>query len=175
MLADQAGQLVNSQELAATLGVAHKTVDEYLYVMRKSYQVAFISPFFRNMRKELVKMPKAYFYDLGLRNFFLGDYSSWKNRADRGACLENIIFRELLKETRGVGKIKFWRTQDQKEVDFVVGKSAYEAKFNSRKQKEGKYAKFQEQYPDIKFSFISNDDLLERFYDFQYEQKSKDR
>src|SRR3989339_419091 len=71
ILAKQTGSLVNLQELSGTLGLARKTIDEYLYVIRKSYQTAFIKPFFKNFRKELVKMPKCYFYDLGLRNYFL--------------------------------------------------------------------------------------------------------
>ena len=167
LLAGQTGQLVNSQELATTLGVAHKTIEEYLYVMKKSYQIAFIAPFHKNMRKELVKMPKAYFYDLGLRNFFLDDYYFLENRADKGAYLENIVFREFLKETKDASKIKFWRTQNQKEVDFVIGKKAYEIKFNLAKQKDKKYVIFKEQYPDITFSFLFEKDLLEKFYGFE--------
>lgn len=164
LLAEQTGQLVNSQELAGTLGIAHKTVEEYLYVMKKSYQVAFIVPFYKNLRKELVKMPKVYFYDLGLRNFFLDDYSAPEKRKDKGAYLENIIFCGLLKEIKDAGKIKFWRTQDQKEVDFVVRNRAYEVKYDSAKLKEGKYAIFKTEYPDIEFSFLTQKDVLKRFY-----------
>lgn len=164
ILAGQTGQMVNSQELAASLGIAHKTVEEYLYVMKKSYQIAFITPFYRNIRKELVKMPKVYFYDLGLRNFFLGDYSKIENRLDRGAYLENVAFREFLRESGSLNKIKFWRTQDQKEVDFIVGNEAYEIKFSSERKKEKKYEKFKERYPDIKFSFLSEKELTRKFY-----------
>ena len=96
ILAAQTGRLVNSQELANTLGLAHKTIEEYLYVMRKSYQVAFINPFHKNLRKELTKMPKVYYYDLGLRNFFLNNYDKINNRFDRGFYLENIAFKEFL-------------------------------------------------------------------------------
>src|SRR3989339_758425 len=64
ILAEQTGSLVNLQELSGTLGLARKTIDEYLYVIRKSYQTAFIKPFFKNFRKELVKMPKCYFFDI---------------------------------------------------------------------------------------------------------------
>lgn len=167
ILAGQTGQLVNSQELAQTLSVAHKTIEEYLYVMKKSYQLAFVSPFYRNLRKELVKMPKVYFYDLGLRNFFLGDYSKIDSRSDKGVYLENIAFREFLRETENIGKIKFWRTQDQKEVDFVIGKEAYEIKFSaSRQKKEKRYEKFRKQYPDIKLFLLTEKEILKKFYDF---------
>lgn len=164
LLASQTGQLVNSQELANTLGVAHKTILEYLYVMKKSYQISFIRPFYKNLRKELVKMPKVYFNDLGLRNFFLGDYASIDNRSDKGAYLENIAFREFQKEVESISKIKFWRTQNQKEVDFVVNQEAYEIKYNELKQKENKYEVFKQQYPSIKFSFLTEDDMLKKFY-----------
>ena len=100
ILAAQAGNLLNSQELANTLGIVHKTVEAYLYVMKKSYQVAFISPFYRNLRKELTKMPKVFFYDMGLRNFFLNDFRSLNRRPDKGAYLENICFREILQQAK---------------------------------------------------------------------------
>lgn len=164
ILAVQTGQLVNSQELSKTLGVARKTIEEYLYVMRKSYQIALIRPFYRNLRKELIKMPKVYFYDLGLRNFLLGDYSRIRDRQDKGPYLENIAFREILKEAGDVGKVKFWRTQDQKEVDFVVGDKAYEMKFSPGRFKGKKYERFKEQYPDIKLSFLAENDLPRKFY-----------
>jgi len=164
ILAGQTGQLVNSQELATTLGIVHKTVEEYLYVTKKSYQLAYIAPFYKNLRKELIKMPKVYFYDTGLRNFFLNDFSAIEKRTDKGAYLENVAFRELLKQTGDASKIKFWRTQDRKEVDFVVGKNAYEIKFNPAEQKEKKYEVFKKQYPEIHFSFLSENELLGKFY-----------
>ena len=167
ILAGQAGSLINSQELAGTLGVAHKTVDEYLYVIAKSYQVAFIKPFFRSFRKELVKMPKGYFYDLGLRNFFLGNFDAANKRNDAGALAENVFFRELLRTVGSVDKIKFWRTQDGREVDFVSGKKAWEIKFNGKKTRPKKYASFREQYPDIDFNLVSWEDLLEKFYNYK--------
>ncbi|MCD6149811.1 ATP-binding protein [bacterium] len=173
ILAGQTGQLVNSQELADTLGTAHKTIEEYLYIMKKSYHIAFISPFYRNIRKELVKMPKVYFFDTGLRNFFLGEYSPISRRSDKGAYAENIVFRELLGKVGSADKIKFWRTQDKKEVDFVSGKEAYEVKFGDRRKvKKSKYAKFKEQYPDIKFSILPHDKILEKFYGWKIKSSS---
>lgn len=163
ILADQAGQLVNSQELANTLNLAHKTIEEYLYVMARSYQLAFIRPFYKNLRKELTKMPKAYFYDLGLRNFFLGDFSAIDKRPDKGAYLENLVFTEFLKQGDSLDAIKYWRTQDKKEVDFIVGQEAYEIKYNAQR-KVSDYKIFIEQYPEIKFSLISGEDVIKKFY-----------
>jgi len=167
ILADQTGELVNSQELSNTLNVAHNTIEDYLYVINKSYQVAFIKPFYKNLRKELTKMPKVYFYDSGLRNFFLNNYISIDKRVDKGPYLENIIFKELLKKNRDIDKIKFWRTQDKKEIDFIVNKEALEIKFDTKGEKKEKYKQFIEQYPDIKFSFLGFNNILNKFYDWK--------
>src|SRR3989338_2835605 len=163
ILAGQTGQLMNSQELANTLNIAHKTVEEYLYIMARSYQLAFIRPFYKNLRKELTKMPKAYFYDLGLRNFFLDDFSSLDKRPDKGAYLENLVFTEFLKRGDSLDNIKYWRTQDKKEVDFIIGREAYEIKYNLKRKASG-YKKFIEQYPEIKFSMVSREDVIKKFY-----------
>ncbi len=164
ILAEQAGNLVNSQELANTLKVAHKTIDEYFYVMKKSYQVAFIRPFYRNLRKELTKMPKAYFYDTGLRNFFVNNFNSPGRRYDKGAFLETIAFRELSRQSGGSDKVKFWRTQDKNEVDFIVEDKAFEVKFDPWSLRKNDYREFTKQYPNIKFSFLTYKDILEKFY-----------
>ncbi|MCU0347228.1 MAG: ATP-binding protein [Saprospiraceae bacterium] len=71
LLADQTGNLVNRNELSKTIQVDTKTVDNYLYVLEKCYHVHLLKPFFRNLQKELTKMPKVYFNDLGLRNALL--------------------------------------------------------------------------------------------------------
>lgn len=164
ILAGQTGNLVNSQELAASLQIAHKTVEEYLYVMQKSYQIAFIKPFYKNLRKELTKMPKVYFYDLGLRNLLLNNFNKISKRLDKGAYLENIAFREFLNQTHNIDRIKFWRTQDKKEVDFIIDNQAFEIKSRSDKIKKSHYSQFMNSYPDIKLNFLSYEQLLENFY-----------
>jgi len=167
ILANQTGGLVNSHELANTLGMANKTIEEYLYIMKKSYQLAFIKPFYRNIRKELTKMPKIYFYDMGLRNLFLNDFNLINKRADKGAYLENIVFREFLRTTGDINKIKFWRTQNKKEVDFIINNEAFEIKFNQSQTNKDKYKQFQSFYSDIKFIFLIYSEVLEKFYHWQ--------
>lgn len=165
ILAEQTGKLVNSQELSNTLNMANKTIEEYLYVMKKSYQVAFIKPFYKNVRKELTKMPKVYFYDLGLRNLLLNDFELLDKREDKGEYLENIVFKEFLRKIGDLGKINFWHTQDKKEVDFVIaGEEAYEIKSEPKRIKNEKYQTFKDSYPEIKFSFIDQTKILVKFY-----------
>ncbi|MBI4650783.1 ATP-binding protein [Candidatus Desantisbacteria bacterium] len=164
ILANQTGQLVNLQELSVTMGIAHKTLEEYLYVMKESYQISFIRPFYKNLRKELTKMPKVYFYDLGLRNFLLNNYNLPDDRSDKGSYLENIVFIECVLQKISPDKIKFWRTLDKKEIDFIIENEAFEIKFNRDSIKRNKYEQFEKLYPEIKLNFYSYDDILEKFY-----------
>lgn len=157
ILAAQIGNLVNASELALTLGVSKTTIDHYLYVMRKSFHLYLISPFYKNIRKELTKMPKVYFADSGLKNFFTDNFKSLETREDKGALLENAVFRQLL-ERYEEDNIKFWRTIQKNEIDFVVAaKMAFEVKVNPNQAKKNNYRIFFENYPMIDFSIVSLD------------------
>lgn len=157
ILASGIGNLVNSSELASTLNVSKTAIDNYLYVMLKSFHICLVKPFFRNVRKELTKMPKVYFYDLGLRNFFVNNFNTYNTREDRGALLENAVFRQLV-GVYNEDEIKFWRTIAQNEIDFIVnGGLAMETKVNPEQFKSNKYKLFSENYPDIKLEIVSLD------------------
>jgi predicted AAA+ superfamily ATPase len=157
ILASQTGNLVNSSELSLTLGVSKTSIDNYLYVMQKSFHIRLISPFFKNIRKEITKMPKVYFLDLGLRNFFLKNFRPFYEREDKGALLENAVFRQFLVKY-DFEEIKFWRTVQRNEIDFVVAeKLAFEVKVQPKTFKIKNYKSFFENYPKINFSIISLD------------------
>ncbi len=157
ILASQIGSLVNSSELASTLGISKTAIDNYLYVMQKSFHIRLINPFFKNLRKELTKMPKLYFLDLGLRNFFIKDFRIFNERGDKGLLLENVFFRQLI-EKYNFDEIRFWRTIQKQEVDFVIDeKIAFEVKVQPNKFKEKRYEVFLKNYPQIKFSIVSFD------------------
>lgn len=155
ILSSQSGNLVNSSELAGTLGVSKTAVDNYLYVMQKSFHISLVKPFFKNVRKELTKMPKVYFLDLGLRNFLTGNTDSYAVRNDKGPLLENAAYRQLV-ETKGFDRIKFWRTAGGNEVDFIVDeKRGFEVKVGADKFRQKKYKMFLEEYPQIDISIVS--------------------
>jgi len=157
ILADQIGNLINSSELANTLNVSKTAIDNYLYIMQKSFHIILVKPFYKNIRKELTKMPKIYFVDLGLRNFFKNDFRMYQEREDRGQLLENIVLRHLLEE-HPKEQINFWRTTQQKEVDFVINnETALEVKSQIKSVKIGNYKTFLENYPDIKLNFVCFD------------------
>ena len=167
ILASQTGGLFNSLELANTLGVSKTAIDNYIYVMRKSFHIAFLKPFFRNARKELTKMPKIYFYDLGLRNFFTNNLESFEKRSDKGALLENAAFRQF-RELFEKDQLKFWRIAQKNEVDFIASeKTAFEVKVNPNNFKKSKYKKFFELYPDIDLSIISIDKKSDKFLNYR--------
>ena len=118
LISAQTGNMANFSELSSTLGISAKTVKDYLWYMEKTFIIQRINPYFRNIRKEIVKSCVYYFYDLGLRNFAIGEFGRLK---DKGFVFQNLIcnlLREKLKDTSA--KICFWRTKDKAEVDFVV-------------------------------------------------------
>lgn len=157
IIASQIGNLVNAAELASTLDVSRTAIDDYLFLMQKSFHIGLVKPFYKNLRKEITKMPKAYFMDLGLRNFLLKDFKPFASRQDNGQILENVMYKELLKNYEPED-IKFWRTIQKQEIDFVAGgKFAYEVKVNPKSFKQGNYKTFAASYPQIKFFIVSFD------------------
>ncbi len=159
-LAVQIGCLVNNNEIANTMRLSATTVEKYLYVMQKCFQVALVKPFYKNIRKELTKMPKVFFYDLGLRNFLNNDFNNIELRADKGSYFENVVFREMLIK-HGLENIRYWRTQDMHEVDFIINEQlAYEVKFKEATS-ESKYHLFKTTYPEIQFSFLTFEKIME--------------
>ena len=155
ILATQVGNLLNTSELANTLGVSKTSIDHYITVMQKTFHIHLIRPFFQNIRKELTKMPKIFFSDMGLRNFFTGEFKNFEMRNDQGQLLENAVFRELLEENQ-IDNIHFWRTADGHEIDFIINKkNAYEVKTNNRKILKKNFSMFEKTYPEIPISIIS--------------------
>ena len=155
MLANQIGNLINTFEISKTLGISKPTVDNYLYIMQKSFHIVLLRPFTNNLRKELTKMPKVYFQDIGLRNFFKKNYASFHQREDKGALLENAVWRQL-SENISQQNIRFWRTQQKQEVDFIVNNDlALEVKTQLKNLKLSSYRAFTNAYPKIKLTFVT--------------------
>jgi predicted AAA+ superfamily ATPase len=135
ILATQIGNLLNYQELSTTSSLNYPNLKKHLSILEKTYIVNLIKPFFTNPRTELVKNPKVYFTDLGLRNYFLDDFRPVKNRLDLGSLMENHAYNCLAEETLPV---KYWRSKSGAEVDFVVEKNQQfypvEIKYISRRE-----------------------------------------
>lgn len=157
LLASQSGNLLNVNEIANTLRITNATVENYLYILQKCFHITLVKPFYNNLRKELTKMPKVYLNDLGLRNVLINYFSPIEQRADKGEVLENLVFR-LISERYDEDQIKYWRTADGNEVDFIIETSfmkgfAVEVKFNEQDAKPSKYNKFVQNYPNFPLEF----------------------
>lgn len=113
----QMGNVVVYKELGKAAGLSFKQVKRHLTILEETFVLDRVRPFFRNKKKELVKSPKVYFVDTGLRNQLIGNFSDLSLRGDKGALFENYVFGQLAR--RG-WEVKFWRTKAKAEVDFVV-------------------------------------------------------
>ncbi len=116
ILASQSGNLVNLTELSNTCSIARDTVENYLFLLEQTYIIRLVRPFSRNLRTELTKTPKVFFFDTGLMQML-----SMKKlqREVIGHVFETGIFSELVKQY-GAKNLNYWRTQDKKEIDFIL-------------------------------------------------------
>jgi len=116
----QIGNLVNLQELTTSLSISRPTVEKYLLVLENTFILRHIPPFFANKRKEIVKMHKVYYHDTGMRNQVIRNFQPLPLRPDAGALVENSVFRSLNGRLSLLEELKFWRTKNGSEVDFIV-------------------------------------------------------
>ncbi|MEA2028348.1 MAG: ATP-binding protein, partial [Campylobacterota bacterium] len=110
----QVANVVVYSELAKLVGVNVVQLKEYLSVFEKAFLIQTITPFFTNKQLEIVKNPEVFFLDMGLRNAIIKNFSTLDNRVDKGAMLENFVFRELVEQ-----ELKYYRTKNGAEVDFI--------------------------------------------------------
>lgn len=142
LLAYQIGSEVSVNELANTLQVKSETVDSYIDLLEKSFVIYRLKSYSQNLRKEVSKKSKIFFWDNGIRNSVIEDFNDLELRNDKGALFENFIISERIKMNQwlrpGV-KSYFWRNFSKSEVDYVElsgnNLSAYEFKWKSGKHK----------------------------------------
>ena len=166
-LAFQVGSQVSYSEVGQICGLDYKTVEKYIDLLEKSYVIFRLNSFSRNLRNELKKSRKVYFYDNGIRNAVIANFSQVELRTDIGALWENYLISERIKsiEYNDIWtNIWFWRTNQQKEIDLIEesdGKlSAYEFKWNP-KSKYKEPAQFLEAYPNSQLKVITPDNYEE--------------
>lgn len=139
-LALQVCSEVSYNELAQTVGSDNKTIEKYIDLLEKCYIVFRLNGFNRNLRTELKKSKKIYFFDNGIRNAILQNFAPLSLRQDAGALWENFIISERIKRNHYLGRYVnsyFWRTTQQQEIDYVEecdGQfSIFEMKWNPRR------------------------------------------
>jgi predicted AAA+ superfamily ATPase len=140
-LAYQIGSQVSYNELGQTCGLDSKTVEKYVMLLEKTFVIFRLGSFSRNLRNELKFSKKIYFYDNGIRNALISNYSAFEVRNDRGALWENFMISERIKKLNYndiYANSWFWRTKDQSEIDYLEEKdgqiSAFEFKVNQKKK-----------------------------------------
>lgn len=166
-LALQVGSEVSYNELSKTVGVDNKTVEKYIDILEKCYIVFKLNSFSRNIRSELTKSKKIYFYDLGVRNAVLRSFAPLELRQDNGALWENFFIAERLKYNHYADRMVnayFWRTSDKQEIDYIEEVNGelhlFEMKWNVKKQKTKLPNLFMETYHPKQANVITPENYL---------------
>ena len=160
LLAFQIGGEVSCTELGAKLGLDQKTVRRYLDLLEKSFVLFRLDGFSRNLRKEISKMSKYYFYDLGIRNALISNFNDLDTRNDVGQLWENFMVLERVKRNAYAGvspNYYFWRTYDQKEVDFIEerGGGLYGYEFKWKEDRKRPPREWLETYANATYEIIT--------------------
>lgn len=169
-LALQLGSEVSYYEIAQTIGSDSKTVEKYIDLLEKCYIVFRLNAFSRNLRTELKKSKKIYFYDNGIRNAVIQNFAPLTMRTDTGALWENFIISERIKSNHYEGryaKSYFWRTTQQQEIDYIEEAdgqfSAFEMKWNPRKKGTPLPSSFLNTYPIAQTAVVTPENYMEWF------------
>ena len=167
LIALQIGSEVSHSELADKLGVNKKTVARYLDLLEKTFVLHNVRGYSKNLRKEITRKGKYYFYDVGVRNAIINNFNSFDMRDDAGALFENFLIMERLKlreYTNIYANEYFWRTWDQKEIDLVEERGGklfgYEIKWNNKKQPKAP-KDWIETYSNASYEVINKENYLE--------------
>lgn len=166
LVAFQIGSEVSTTELAANLKIDHKTVGRYLDLLEKSFILVNLRGFSRNLRKEINKKSKYYFYDTGVRNALISNFNPLNLRNDIGQLWENFLVIERLKKQeykKIYANNYFWRTWDQQEIDWVEerGGKIYGFEFKWSMRKKIKPPKDWLRYSNSEFKVITPDNYLD--------------
>lgn len=162
-LALQVGSEVNYNELSQLIQINKITIKKYIDILEKGYIIFRLKSFSRNLRNEIKQNRKIYFYDNGIRNMIIGNFSNLELRTDKGALWENFLVSErrkqnLYKDT--FAKMYYWRTKQQQEIDFVEQREGkiYGYEFKWRKQKAKFPISFTQTY-DAKNKIITKENF----------------
>ena len=158
VLASQIGNLINYSELASVLGADQRTIRRYIEIFEDSYIIFRLYPYSKNKRTEISKSAKIYFYDLGVRNALINNFSDISLRDDKGALFENFIISEALSQITYLEKnypIYYWRSKQGSEMDLVLettkGLIGVEIKYKKRAFNQA----FKNRYKDANIKMLS--------------------
>jgi predicted AAA+ superfamily ATPase len=166
LIAFQIGSEVSIDELAMNLkGISRNTIESYLDLLSKVFIIYPIRGFSRNLRKEISKSNRWYFYDNGIRNALIRNYNPLNLRNDTGQLWENYLMSERMKVNSYLKRrvnMYFWRTYDQQEIDLIeelgTNLAAFEFKWNKRKVKTP--TAWKNNYSEATFEVINNENYI---------------
>ena len=165
-LALQVGSEVSYNELATLLGIDKATVDRYVGLLEAAYIIFHLPPFSRNLRKELARLRKVYFYDLGVRNALINNFNPLEMRADVGALWENFFVSERIKANENRRRhvnTYFWRTYSGAEIDYLEEEGGrligFECKWANERWRAPSI--FADAYPDSQLHLVNRDNFLD--------------
>jgi len=168
LLAFQIGKEVSFHELASSLSVDSKTIAKYIDLLEKTFIIFNVRGFSRNLRKEITKKSKYYFYDNGIRNALIANFNPLELRNDAGILWENFVFIERMKKRNYkfmVSNVYFWRTWQKEEVDMVEERGGklfgYEFKWSTKKKTLKPPRNWKESYPEASFEVITPDNYID--------------
>ena len=164
VLASQSGNLLNITELSNTCGIAKQTVERYLFILESTYILKLVKPYHKNIRSELFKVPKFFFYDSGLMQML------WLKKLQKeiiGSVFETAVFSELIKKYYK-NNVLYWRTADKKEIDFILRDKnsilPIEVKLNFQQFNLSSLMYFNEKYSNIEYRLVGlNGNCKEKF------------
>jgi hypothetical protein len=167
LIAFQIGNEVSLNELSRALGIAKQTVERYLGLLAKSFIIYKVGGYSSNLRKEVTKTSRYYFWDNGVRNAVINNFNDPSTRMDMGMLWENFCYTERLKKQAYLkiySNNYFWRTYDQQEVDLIEDREGnlfgFEFKWNPKKKSKAPKA-FIESYTNAQFECITPETFLE--------------
>lgn len=166
-LAYQIGSEVSFNELAQLCDLDAKTIANYVTILEQAYIIFRLGSFSRNLRNELKSSRKIFFYDNGIRNAIIGNFSQVENRDDVGALFENYVIAECVKRKEYTGDYAnswFWRNTNRQEIDYIEEKdgqlNAFELKWNPKRKCSAPLS-FRNAYPNASFTVIHHDNIEE--------------
>ncbi|MDR3094078.1 MAG: ATP-binding protein [Bacteroidales bacterium] len=165
LIAFQTGSEVSYEELGQQLSMSKNTVEKYLDILSKIFVIYRLGAYSRNLRKEVTKAGKWYFFDNGIRNAITGNFNPLSIRQDVGVLWESYLISERMKvnDNKGLGKtFYFWRTYDKQEIDLIeesaTSLSAMEIKWGNKKPAVPKT--FRETYPNAEYAVVNKENFL---------------
>lgn len=166
MLALQVGSEVSVHELSVSLQVNRLTIERYIDILEKAFVIFRLHAFSRNLRKEITKKFKVYFYDTGIRNSLISNFNPLESRTDPGALWENFFIVERLKYNQRTGRNPnkyFWRTHTGQEIDYIEESGGKLLAFECKLKPKAKFkipGSFIEAYPDSVFHIVTPENFL---------------